>query len=53
MATTVSKWENLKAFVYIVSLPKSTSCGDFTLGDIWETGNLSFDDNKGSTLLHV
>ena len=27
--------------------------GDFTLGDIWETGNLSFDDNKGSTLLHV
>lgn len=27
--------------------------GDFTLGDIWETGNMSFDDNKGSTLLHV
>ena len=27
--------------------------GDFTLGDIWETGLPSFDDNKGSTLLHA
>ena len=27
--------------------------GDFTLGDIWETGNLQFDDNKGSTMVHV
>ena len=27
--------------------------GDFTLGDIWETGNSSFDDNKGTTLIHV
>ena len=27
--------------------------GDFTLGDIWETGNANFDDNKGSTLVHV
>lgn len=27
--------------------------GDFTLGDIWETGNPKFDDNKGSTLVHV
>lgn len=27
--------------------------GDFTLGDIWETGNSSFDDNKGTTLVHV
>lgn len=27
--------------------------GDFTLGDIWETNNPEFDDNKGSTLLHV
>ena len=26
---------------------------DFTLGDIWETGNPSLDDNKGSTLVHV
>lgn len=26
---------------------------DFTLGDIWETGNSSFDDNKGTTLIHV
>lgn len=26
---------------------------DFTLGDIWETGNSQFDDNKGSTLMHV
>ena len=27
--------------------------GDFTLGDIWETGNINFDDNKGSTMVHV
>lgn len=27
--------------------------GDFTLGDIWETGNAKFDDNKGTTLVHV
>lgn len=27
--------------------------GDFTLGDIWETGHLKLDDNKGSTLVHV
>lgn len=27
--------------------------GDFTLGDIWETGYQEFDDNKGSTLVHV
>ena len=27
--------------------------GDFTLGDIWETGFDGFDDNKGSTLVHV
>ena len=26
---------------------------DFTLGDIWETGNTKLDDNKGSTLVHV
>lgn len=26
---------------------------DFTLGDIWETGDAQFDDNKGCTLLHV
>lgn len=26
---------------------------DFTLGDIWETGHAEFDDNKGSTLVHV
>lgn len=26
---------------------------DFTLGDIWETGFKEFDDNKGSTLVHV
>lgn len=26
---------------------------DFTIGDIWETGNSGFDDNKGTTLLHV
>ena len=27
--------------------------GDFTLGDIWETGNAEWDDNKGTTLVHV
>ena len=27
--------------------------GDFTLGDIWETGNTKLDDNKGTTLVHV
>lgn len=27
--------------------------GDFSLGDIWETGYASLDDNKGTTLLHV
>lgn len=27
--------------------------GDFTLGDIWETGYTELDDNKGSTLVHV
>lgn len=27
--------------------------GDFTLGDIWETGIANLDDNKGSTLVHV
>lgn len=27
--------------------------GDFTLGDIWETGYAELDDNKGSTLVHV
>ena len=27
--------------------------GDFTLGDIWETGLPELDDNKGSTLVHV
>lgn len=26
---------------------------DFTLGDIWETGNTNFDDNKGSTMVHI
>lgn len=26
---------------------------DFTLGDIWETGNTKLDDNRGSTLVHV
>lgn len=26
---------------------------DFTLGDIWNTGIKDFDDNKGTTLLHV
>lgn len=26
---------------------------DFTLGDIWETGFHRFDDNKGTTLVHV
>lgn len=27
--------------------------GDITLGDIWETGISSLDDNKGTTLVHV
>lgn len=27
--------------------------GDFTLGDIWETGNAILDDNRGTTLVHV
>lgn len=27
--------------------------GDFTLGDVWETGNAKLDDNKGTTLVHV
>lgn len=27
--------------------------GDITLGDIWETGDIDFDDNKGTTMLHV
>ncbi len=27
--------------------------GDFSLGDIWETGHPGLDDNKGSTLVHV
>lgn len=27
--------------------------GDFTLGDIWETGDVKFDDNKGTTLVYV
>ena len=26
---------------------------DFTLGDIWETGNRQLDDNKGSTLVYI
>lgn len=44
-----------------ISRRSCTSCkyqsksrpGDFTLGDIWETGNAKFDDNKGSTMAHV
>ncbi len=27
--------------------------GDFTLGDIWITGDSDFDDNRGTTLLHI
>lgn len=27
--------------------------GDFTLGDIWETGESTLDDNKGTTMVHV
>lgn len=27
--------------------------GDFTLGDIWETGDTKMDDNKGTTMMHV
>lgn len=38
-----------------MSCPYQTTqrVGDITLGDIWETNNLEFDDNKGSTLIHV
>lgn len=38
-----------------MTCPYQTShrVGDFTLGDIWETGRRDFDDNKGSTLVHV
>lgn len=31
----------------------SDKVSDFTLGDIWETGHAEFDDNKGTTLVHV
>ena len=31
----------------------SESVADFTLGDIWETGRSSFDDNKGTTKVNV
>lgn len=27
--------------------------GDFTLGDIWETGDAKLDDNKGTTMVHI
>lgn len=30
-----------------------TRVGDFTLGDMWVTGDSTFDDNKGTTLLHI
>ena len=38
-----------------ITCPYQTShrVGDFTLGDIWETGNAKLDDNKGTTLVHV
>lgn len=38
-----------------VTCPYQTSqrVGDFTLGDIWETGKAAIDDNKGTTLVHV
>lgn len=38
-----------------ITCPYQTShrIGDFTLGDVWETGNSSFDDNRGTTLVHV
>ena len=38
-----------------MTCPYQTShrVGDFTLGDIWETGNAKLDDNKGTTLVHV
>ena len=38
-----------------MSCPYQTAqrVGDFTLGDIWETGNTKLDDNKGTTLVHV
>ena len=38
-----------------MTCPYQTShrVGDFTFGDIWETGNAKLDDNKGTTLVHV
>ena len=38
-----------------MTCPYQTSqrVGEFTLGDIWETGNTKLDDNKGTTLVHV
>lgn len=38
-----------------MTCPYQTSqrVGDFTLGDIWETGKADWDDNKGTTLVHV
>ena len=38
-----------------MSCPYQTAhrVGDFTLGDIWETGKAALDDNKGTTLVHV
>lgn len=38
-----------------ISCPYQTKSrvGDFTLGDMWVTGDSSFDDNKGTTLLHI
>ena len=38
-----------------MSCPYQTThrVGDFTLGDIWETGNDNLDDNIGTTLVHV
>ena len=38
-----------------ITCPYQTSqrVGDFTLGDIWETGDAKLDDNKGTTLVHV
>lgn len=32
---------------------KSDRVSDFTLGDIWETSEPGWDDNKGTTLVHV
>jgi hypothetical protein len=34
-------------------ISRTQRVSDFTLGDIWETGNAKLDDNKGSTLVHV